>query len=245
MMRQPVNCLKQNVEMFARVLLIETSGKPGRVALAEDGRVVDARVLSEARRHARDLALRVQEMLTARRWSPREISAVIVSVGPGSFTGLRVGIASAKAFAYATQCALFAVPTFDALALGVEPGDFSLSIVADGLQGMIYAGEYTWSTETSWRPRGPIALLAASDWVKRLQPGTHVGGTGLSVIKPLLTGKDSVVESASEVLPENLVQAAQARPDDYRTSAWSIEPIYLRGSSAEEKRKRTLESTSG
>lgn len=232
------------MNVFERVLLIETSGKAGRVALAEGGRIVDVSVLSEARRHARDLVLRVREMLTAHQWSPPDTTALVVSVGPGSFTGLRVGIASAKAFAFATQCALFAVPTFDAIALGVEAGDFPLSIVADGLQGMIYAGDYACSPERSWRLRAPIALVAARDWVERLQPGTRIGGPGLNVIKPLLPDDAKVVEAASEVSPENLLQAAQARPDDYRTSAWTIEPIYLRGSSAEEKRKRTLEGAS-
>ena len=64
------------------------------------------RRLDEARRNARDLAPAAAELLQKQGWKPIGLDAVLVSCGPGSYTGLRVGIMSAKTLAYATRCAL-------------------------------------------------------------------------------------------------------------------------------------------
>lgn len=93
-------------------LLLETSGKQGFVALSEAGNLVAVRTLDESRRHARDLAPLVGEILRERQVSSLAVGVVAVSQGPGSYTGLRVGIASALAFRFATDCHMMLVPTF-------------------------------------------------------------------------------------------------------------------------------------
>src|SRR5947208_1983541 len=114
-----------------RLLILKTSGRAGQVALAEGETLLGLRRLDEARRHARDLAPAVAELLAARGWAPRDVRGVIVSRGPGSYTGLRVGVMSAKAFAYATGAVLLAVDTFVALALQA-PGEVAeLDVLAD------------------------------------------------------------------------------------------------------------------
>src|SRR5260370_39658186 len=102
--------------MDPRLLILETSGRIGQVGLALGSRLLAWRRLDEARRHARDLAPSVADLLREQQWKPREVQAVVVSRGPGSYTGLRVGIMSAKTFAYATGCALVAADTFAAIA---------------------------------------------------------------------------------------------------------------------------------
>src|SRR6185437_6531788 len=87
-------------------LLLETSGRCCQLGLARTDGVVASRRLDEARRLARDLAGVVRAMLDEQKLQPRELAGVMVSIGPGSYTGLRVGIASAKAFAYAAGCPL-------------------------------------------------------------------------------------------------------------------------------------------
>ena len=88
--------------MTKKILLLETSGRVGRVAVASPHAILQERRLDEARRHARDLAPAVQTLLQEQGWRPKNVDAIFVSLGPGSYTGLRVGIMSAKAFAYAT-----------------------------------------------------------------------------------------------------------------------------------------------
>src|SRR6516162_7492296 len=121
-----------------RLLVVETSGRSGAVAVALGGELRQARRLDETRRHGRDLAPAVAEMLTAQGWRPRDVQAVIVSRGPGSYTGLRVGLMSAKAFAYATGCAVIAVDTFAVVAAQAPEGVERLDVIADAQQDKVY-----------------------------------------------------------------------------------------------------------
>src|SRR6185369_12348403 len=97
--------------MTPRLLLLETSHQPGVVALANGEQLLGEMRLDEARRHARDLVPATKSLLDQVGWRPRDLTAVVVSIGPGSYTGLRVGIMSAKTLAYVTGCALIGLET--------------------------------------------------------------------------------------------------------------------------------------
>src|SRR5262245_37871016 len=122
----------------ARFLILETSGRPGQVAVAEGGTIKASRRLDEARRHGRDLARAVAALLTEQDWKARDLQAVIVSLGPGSYTGLRVGLMSAKTLAYATGCALIGVETFRAIARQTPPEVLDVDVLADAQQDKVY-----------------------------------------------------------------------------------------------------------
>ena len=92
---------------FDRGLIIETAGRVGQVALTAGDAVVREARLGEGRRRASDLALIVDRLLKEQGWAARDLTAVVVGLGPGSYTGLRVGLASAKTLAYATGCRVF------------------------------------------------------------------------------------------------------------------------------------------
>jgi tRNA threonylcarbamoyladenosine biosynthesis protein TsaB len=124
----------------ARSLILETSQRLAQVALAEGDQVIAARSLEEARRHARDLAPALHELLAERSWAARSLEAIFVSRGPGSYTGLRVGVMSAKVLAYATGCALLAVDTFAALAR--QSGAKLVDVIADAQQERVYAQRF-------------------------------------------------------------------------------------------------------
>jgi tRNA threonylcarbamoyladenosine biosynthesis protein TsaB len=99
-----------------RLLLIETSGRGGFVGLARGESLCGLSRLEESRRHGRDLAPLTAKLLKEQGWKPRQLDAVIVSLGPGSYTGLRVGLMAAKTLSYATGCALIGVETFAVIA---------------------------------------------------------------------------------------------------------------------------------
>src|SRR5258708_1938136 len=124
--------------MEPRLLILETSQHVGQVALASGETIVGERVLDESRRHARDLVPAIQALLQAQGWRARDLDGVIVSRGPGSYTGLRVGIMSAKTLAYATGCALLAIDTFEAIRLQAPPECQNVDVIADAHQGNIY-----------------------------------------------------------------------------------------------------------
>ena len=87
-----------------RILLIETSGSAGSVALADETGLLAEETLPAARKQARDLAPKLQSLLRSQSWNARSVDLVLVDVGPGSYTGLRVGLTTAKSFCYAVGC---------------------------------------------------------------------------------------------------------------------------------------------
>src|SRR5438270_13709798 len=114
-----------------RIVILETSCQVGQVAVARGAKVLAVRRLDEARRHARDLVPALRDLLAEQGWRARELDAVVVSRGPGSYTGLRVGVMSAKTLTYATGCALLAIDTFAAIALQAPPDVRSVAVIAD------------------------------------------------------------------------------------------------------------------
>ncbi|HJZ55956.1 MAG TPA: tRNA (adenosine(37)-N6)-threonylcarbamoyltransferase complex dimerization subunit type 1 TsaB [Gemmataceae bacterium] len=224
-------------------LLIETSGKLGKLGLARGETVVRAAELDASRRHARDLASTVGGMLTAEGLRPADLAGVMVSVGPGSYTGLRVGVMSAKALAYATGARLVAVPTFAAIARRAPAESGKLWVIADALQGQIYLQRFERSSEIPEGPSGRV--MAAVDELRidradvslgGLPPGTWVSGPGVKVYADRIPpGCRLVPEADRESSVESLFRAGQTLPPTTREELFRLEPLYLRGSSAEEK----------
>jgi tRNA threonylcarbamoyladenosine biosynthesis protein TsaB len=217
-----------------RLLIVETSGRVGRVALARGVALLGARQLDEARRHARDLAPALAELLEAEGWRPRDLDAVLVSRGPGSYTGLRVGVMSAKALAYATGCRLLGVETFAAIALQAPADAPRLDVLADAQQDKVYVQSFARPFPTA---TGPLAVRTVADWLAGRDPPAWVSGPGLRAhggrIPPEVRRVD---ESGWDPRPESLLTLGLARyqrgeADD----VFAFEPLYLRPSSAEEK----------
>lgn len=213
-------------------LLLETSGRGGRVGLAVAGQLVRSASLDSARRHNRDLAPTVAAML------PRDgLTGVMVSVGPGSYTGLRVGVMSAKALAYATGCRLVAVPTFHIIAEQTPPDATTVEVVADALQGLVYAQRFQRNND-EWRPANELHIEVATDWVKQLGDNGWVSGLGVALVEHLLPHDTTRVEVARRTPDlEAMLRVGLRLPALAAAELMRLEPLYLRGSSAEEKAK--------
>ena len=99
-----------------RLVFIETSTALCSTALAENGRIISTRKSSEPRAHASLTAVFVKEMLDEAGWKVSDLDAVCVSKGPGSYTGLRVGVSTAKGLCFGGGVPLIAVDTLEILA---------------------------------------------------------------------------------------------------------------------------------
>ena len=100
------------------ILCIETSTAVCSVALVDKGDVIAMRESLNGQNHAEKITVFIDEMMKETRMSYKELDAVAVSMGPGSYTGLRIGISTAKGFCYAMEKPLIAVDTLSAMANG-------------------------------------------------------------------------------------------------------------------------------
>jgi tRNA threonylcarbamoyladenosine biosynthesis protein TsaB len=128
------------------IVALETSSEVGGVALVDDQRVLDERVLGAREHAARELLPALDAALRACGRGIESVDAIAVSIGPGSFTGLRIGLATALGLCFGTPLRIVPVPTLAALALRAElPPDSTEPIAAllDARRGQVYAGLYS------------------------------------------------------------------------------------------------------
>jgi len=217
-----------------RILLLESSHQPGFVALAEGEKLLCVRQLDEARRHARDLAPATSELLASQRWQPHSINVVVVGRGPGSYTGLRVGIMSAKALAYATKCDVLGIETFAVIAAQAPADVGRLAVVADAQQDKIYVQEFELGS-----PVSALRIERLGDWLEAVNEPLCVTGPGLRKWASKLPGTIRQLDSALWLPgPESLLKIGWARyKRGERDDMLTLVPIYLRPSAAEEQWK--------
>jgi tRNA threonylcarbamoyladenosine biosynthesis protein TsaB len=176
-------------------------------------------------------------MLTEQGWKPRELTGVFVSRGPGSYTGLRVGIMSAKAFAYVTGCALIAVDTFAAVAWQAPLEVQYLEVIGDAQQDKLYVQEFARAADKGLRPVNPLSIVSFTNWLERRDRACWISGPALHRFATRLPAECRVVELGSwdpgvaALLQIGLDQYERGERDD----PWTLEPLYLRPSSAEEQ----------
>lgn len=223
-------------------LAIETATGCGSVALTMGGRA-QGRLLAEyslypRRFHSRQLLGMVQAMLEASAISWNDIDAVAVSQGPGSFTGLRIGMAAARGLAFAAGKPLIAVPTLDSLAASLPPLQEPVCALLDARKNQVYAACYnTAEKNESGMPLrlGPYLVCASSSLLARFTGPVICIGPGLAACDDAFIQHPLVrLAPAAMSLPRaatigfcaaDLIQHGVQQADPH--------PLYVRASEAE------------
>lgn len=217
---------------------IETSGPRGSVALLSDGNLLGDRDLSrEGRRHARTLLAELQGLLEGLHLTPRDVETIAVSIGPGSFTGLRVGVTCAKTWAYATGCRLVAVETFLAIAERSQSAADRLDVISDAQRGELFVGRFLRRHDCTWQRDGDTAIVTLDEWVGSLTRDIAVSGPAVDPLRARIAAA-ALLEPAESCHPraEEVARIGQRRGEVGATDdVWGLEPLYLRKSAAEEQ----------
>lgn len=127
------------------VLGIETSTDVCSVGLAKDGKPLREERVVEERIHSERLLSLVQHLLSSEQIATSQIDAIAVSIGPGSFTGLRIGLSTAKGLCFALNLPLVIVPTFDVIveaAAAVHTDANNILVALDAKKGDFYSGVF-------------------------------------------------------------------------------------------------------
>ena len=223
-----------------RILAIETSGRDASLAALEGSSHGAARLLHEltttaGERTAQALAPRLTELLREVDWPARSIELVAVALGPGSFTGLRIGVTTAKTFAYATGAELIGVNTLSAIAEQAPSTARPVAVVMDAQRQEFFA-----ATIDGQGAMSDTRIVSQSDWIVSLRPGDLVTGPGLRRLKlELPTEVEMVEESHWRPMAAAVGTIGwRAYLAGQRDDLWKLVPWYYRQSAAEEKTKR-------
>jgi tRNA threonylcarbamoyladenosine biosynthesis protein TsaB len=135
------------VDLYVKILAIDTSTPVGSIALAEGPLLKAQHILNVGTTHNQRLLPGIDRLLGDTGWTLNDLDALAVSLGPGSFTGLRIGMSTIKGLAWATGKPLAGVPTLDALAANVPAGPYHICPVLDARKGEIYTAIYRQGSE--------------------------------------------------------------------------------------------------
>lgn len=216
-----------------RILALETSSRCGSVALLADERLIGSSPLLPGQRTAAVLAPTIAAQLDVAGWKAADIDLVAVAQGPGSFTGLRIGVTMAKTLAYAISAEVIGVNTLEVIAAQAACSRRNVWAVIDAQRQQLFA------SMTTTEEAGPTRLIDNQQWLAQLKPSDAVNGSGLrKLVDRLPTGVEVCDQSlwtpqAEMVARIGLRHFQAGRRDDM----WKLVPQYYRPSYAEEKLK--------
>jgi len=226
-----------------KILAVETSHRTGSVAIAEDGELLAERDLSSAQRNAQSLVPAARDLLAEFDLQPQEVGLLALPAGPGSFTGLRVGVTFAKTFAYVCGAEVLALDTLQVIAEQVaEPGPEPLHVVMDAQRRELFAAAFQFGKPEEYRLRWKrltaTKIVSADQWITHLPSGATVTGPGLRRLQDRLPAGVNVAPEADwPPRAGSVVRVAYHHfLADQRTDPWRLVPNYFRKSAAEEKR---------
>lgn len=125
-----------------KILAIDTSTVVASVALMDDEKLLGEYSINNKKTHSQKLMVMIKEILDGLEIKPCDIDVFAASIGPGSFTGLRIGVTTAKAMAYATKKPVIGVPTLDALAYNVVTSNFAICPILDARNSQVFTSLY-------------------------------------------------------------------------------------------------------
>jgi len=213
------------------ILHIETATDVCSVALSKDDTVIATKESAEERNHAALLGVYIEEILAAQNLKAEDLSAVSVSEGPGSYTGLRIGVSTAKGIAYGLNIPLIAISTLQAMAYSavLNEEDF------DWIAPMIDARRmevYTMLTDKNLKILEPTtALIVDENSFQDILESKRILflGTGAPKCKDIIKGKNAVFSTKTNISASNMVKLAyQKYQEKYFVDTAYFEPFYLK-----------------
>lgn len=234
------------------LLAIDTSTSFASIALVDHQRIVVEMSWEVGQRHSTELLQRLDWLFDTARVEVMALDGIAVATGPGSFNGVRVAVATAKALAFAHHLPLYGHSTLDAIAWGQAASQRPVWAVLDAGRGQIYAARYATPAESpdGWAPVDgyhivtPAALvgiisrpvLFCGEWREETRATVRESLGTRAQFTPLLEGR-----RASWLAQLAFARAARGVPD----SVAALEPMYLRRPAITTSAKTALKPTAG
>ncbi|MBB6217605.1 tRNA threonylcarbamoyladenosine biosynthesis protein TsaB [Anaerosolibacter carboniphilus] len=233
-----------------KVLALDTSSIVASVAVMDDEKLIGEHIINHERTHSQKLMPMVDDLLKSCELTMEDIDLIAVAEGPGSFTGLRIGVATAKGLAHAMNIPVAGISTLDALAFNLPFCEGLICPLLDARRNQVYTAIYKWEEGDFLSIDGPMAITL-DELIEKLsvRPERVIFmGDGMEKNAEVLTKSlgNRVVFSpntvkmprASSIAQLALQKAAEGKIESF----YALTPNYLRKSEAErqyeEKMKR-------
>ncbi len=231
------------------ILAFETSAKAASVALTDGGKLLAESYQNTGMTHSQTLMVMAEDMLKQCGKSAADVEAVAVAEGPGSFTGVRIGVAAAKGFAWGRQIPCYGISTLEAMAESLGVFDGYVCAVMDARRAQVYNAVFRAERGilTRMSPDRAIALTELGAELKNCEKNVFLVGDGavlcyntLSEAVPalVLPPEHRMHQRAASVA----LLAARASEQGTAPSGADLMPNYLRLSQAERERAEKMQN---
>lgn len=229
------------------ILAFETSAKAGSVALLENGRLLAENYQNTGLTHSQTLMVMAEDLLKAAGKTVADLTAVAVAEGPGSFTGVRIGVAAAKGLSWGAQLPCCGVSTLEAMAVTLGAWDGFVCACMDARRSQVYNAVFAVHGGKLERitPDRAIALADLKEELKKLEkPIFLVGDGGNLCYNTLLEEVPNLVLPPEHRLHQRAsgvaLVAAEKIAAGETCDGNALTPNYLRLSQAERERMEKL-----
>lgn len=232
-----------------KILAVDTSSTVAAVAVVEDDKLLGEYILNQKKTHSQKLMPMIMELLESLELCPGDIDIYAASSGPGSFTGLRIGVTTVKAMAYAVQKPVVSVPTLDSLAYNIPITDSLICPIMDARNSQVYTAVYKWENSMQVKVTEYMGITVSElvQLIKGKNQNTVFIGDAVYIHRDYLKSElgdkcetppdNLLLQRASSVAQVALLRASEGMLEN----CFDMVPFYLRKSQAEqeyEKRQR-------
>ncbi len=223
-----------------RILALESSAKSASCAISDGGRIIASYFQNNGLTHSRTLLPMAESLLESCGLGMKDIDLVAVAKGPGSFTGVRIGVAAAKGLMWGAEKPGVGVSTLEAMAWGCTCMEGSVICAAmDARRGQIYNALFEIKNGAPVRlcEDRAIAVAELAQELKKSERAVFVVGDGAELCYNILNGENLPCALAPENMRfQNACGVAMAAAAVPCESWGEVEPVYLRLSQAERER---------
>jgi len=222
------------------LLAIETATLASGVALATADKLVAEIIVQTKKTHSERLMPHIEQLLELGQVAKEDITAIAVSIGPGSFTGLRIGLATAKALAYVWNVPVIGVSTLAALAYACPAPNSLICPLLDAQKGNVYQAVYRWEKgilQEVIPPRVIAHQEAINELASQPLPVIMLGEGAVLFQEAIVAAADPIELAPPHIILPRAGSVAllghQLLRQGIRHDVMTLEPLYIRRSEAE------------
>lgn len=226
-----------------KILAVDTSANTATVCVSEDNKLLAEEIVNHKKTHSQTLMPMIDNVLKNCGTDISEIDIFAVANGPGSFTGLRIGVSAIKGMAHALDKPVIEISTLEAMAYNIYMSDLIICPIMDARRDQVYNGVYTWENGefTELTPPRALSIEECVDDVKKYNKKVIFLGDGVPVHREYIEkelNKQAIFAPASlnAQRASSLASIAMAR-QDIKKSCYEVSPVYLRKPQAERERE--------
>ena len=234
------------------ILGIDTSTMAANVAVLEDDKLICEYTINTKKTHSQKLMPMIENMLKLSDLDIKEIDAIAICVGPGSFTGLRIGMATAKAMAHVNNIPLIGVNSLEILGANMDLCNRNICSILDAQRNQVYTGRYHYEG-TKLVEIKEIGIQPIDELLEELAQSKE---EWILVGEAVYKYEDKIKEIANIEIPAasnnvtkagSLCSVAKVKFDEGKDifNCYTVNPLYIRKSQAEEQyeeKQRKLEA---